>query len=46
MKNWKISPSNLEILYHLIEAKVSQCFDEMVVIIFGAVEFDDPTMNV
>ena len=33
-KNCKISPSNLKIWYHLIEAKVSRCSDEMVAIIF------------
>ena len=46
MKTGKISPSNLEIWYHLIEAKVSLSFDEMVAIVFGGVDFHDPTTNV
>ena len=33
-KNYKISPSNLKIWYHLIEAKVSWCFNEMAAIVF------------
>ena len=45
-ENYKISPSNLEIWYHLIEAKVSQCFDEMVAIVLEEANFDDPTTNV
>ena len=46
MKNYKISPSNQEIWYHLIEAKVSRCFDEMVAIVSVGVDLDDPTTNV
>ena len=45
MKNCNISPSNLEIRYHLIEAKVSRCFDEMVAIVSVGVDLDDPTTN-
>ena len=31
---------------NLIEAKVSRCFDEMVAIVSGRVDLDDPTTNV